>query len=39
VLDGFANVATVAVTVRKPHAPIAATFRDVGVTLVRRRRG
>jgi dihydroneopterin aldolase len=27
------------VTVRKPHAPIAATFRDVGVTLVRRRRG
>jgi dihydroneopterin aldolase len=39
VLDRFASVAAVAVTVRKPHAPIAATFRDVGVTLVRRRRG
>jgi 7,8-dihydroneopterin aldolase/epimerase/oxygenase len=39
VLERFPNVATVAVTVRKPHAPIAATFRDVGVTLVRKRRG
>ena len=27
--------ATVRVTIHKPHAPIAATFDDVGVTLVR----
>jgi 7,8-dihydroneopterin aldolase/epimerase/oxygenase len=38
-LDRFRSVAAVSVTVRKPHAPIAATFRDVGVTLVRKRRG
>jgi dihydroneopterin aldolase len=36
-LTGFARVASVRVTVRKPHAPIAAIFADVGVTLVRRR--
>jgi dihydroneopterin aldolase len=36
-LAGFARVASVRVTVRKPHAPIAAIFADVGVTLVRRR--
>jgi dihydroneopterin aldolase len=29
----------VRVTVHKPHAPLAATFQDVGVTLVRGRRG
>jgi 7,8-dihydroneopterin aldolase/epimerase/oxygenase len=34
-LAGFANVSSVRVTVRKPHAPIAAIFADVGVTLVR----
>ncbi|HZP79629.1 MAG TPA: dihydroneopterin aldolase [Pseudolabrys sp.] len=39
ILDGFARVQTVRVTIHKPHAPIAATFRDVGVELVRSRRG
>ena len=39
VLDRFPGVVTVSVTVHKPHAPIAATFRDVGVTLLRKRRG
>jgi dihydroneopterin aldolase len=39
VLEQFPSVGNVRVTVRKPHAPIAATFRDVGVTLVRNRRG
>jgi dihydroneopterin aldolase len=34
-LAGFARVTSVRVTVRKPHAPIAAIFADVGVTLVR----
>jgi len=29
----------VRVTLHKPHAPIAASFSDVGVTLVRARRG
>jgi 7,8-dihydroneopterin aldolase/epimerase/oxygenase len=38
-LERFPTVANVSITVRKPHAPIAATFRDVGVTLVRKRRG
>jgi dihydroneopterin aldolase len=27
----------VRITIHKPHAPIAATFSDVGVTLVRNR--
>jgi dihydroneopterin aldolase len=36
-LAGFAAVRSVKVTVRKPHAPIAAIFADVGVTLVRSR--
>jgi dihydroneopterin aldolase len=34
-LAGFARVTAIRVTVRKPHAPIAAIFADVGVTLVR----
>jgi dihydroneopterin aldolase len=34
-LGGFGRVDSVRVTVRKPHAPIAAIFADVGVTLVR----
>ena len=38
-LDRFAQVSTVRVTVHKPHAPIAATFTDVGVTLIRSRHG
>jgi dihydroneopterin aldolase len=36
-LAGFGRVTAVSVTVRKPHAPIAAIFADVGVTLVRGR--
>jgi 7,8-dihydroneopterin aldolase/epimerase/oxygenase len=39
VLQAFSDVTAVSVTVHKPHAPIAATFRDVGVTVVRKRRG
>jgi 7,8-dihydroneopterin aldolase/epimerase/oxygenase len=38
-LAGFWRVTSIRVTVRKPHAPIAAIFADVGVTLVRRREG
>jgi dihydroneopterin aldolase len=37
VLSAFAAVTSVRVTVHKPHAPIAATFSDVGVTIVRKR--
>jgi 7,8-dihydroneopterin aldolase/epimerase/oxygenase len=37
VLDSFPQVRAVAVTVHKPHAPIAATFDDVGVTVERTR--
>ena len=37
ILSAFPRVLAVAVTIHKPHAPIAATFSDVGVTLVRRR--
>ena len=37
ILAGFARVQAVTVTIHKPHAPIAATFSDVGVTLTRRR--
>jgi dihydroneopterin aldolase len=36
-LAGFPEAASVRVTVRKPHAPIAAIFADVGVTLIRSR--
>jgi len=39
VLGGFAHVTSVRVTVHKPHAPIAATFDDVGITIERARRG
>ena len=39
VLATFSAVAAVRVTVHKPHAPIAATFSDVGVTIVRKRQG
>jgi dihydroneopterin aldolase len=39
ILGRFARVKTVRVTVHKPHAPIAATFRDVGVEIVRSRHG
>ena len=37
VLAAFARVQRVKVTIHKPHAPIAATFSDVGVTLERGR--
>jgi dihydroneopterin aldolase len=37
VLTTFPRVQSVKVTIHKPHAPIAATFSDVGVTLVRGR--
>jgi dihydroneopterin aldolase len=37
VLATFAQVRAIEVTVHKPHAPIAATFEDVGVTILRRR--
>ncbi len=37
ILDTFPRVSAVKVTVHKPHAPIAAIFEDVGVTLTRTR--
>jgi 7,8-dihydroneopterin aldolase/epimerase/oxygenase len=39
ILSSFHRVRAVRVTIHKPHAPIAATFDDVGVTLVRSRHG
>jgi dihydroneopterin aldolase len=39
VLSRFLQVSAVRVTIHKPHAPIAATFDDVGVTILRTRRG
>jgi len=38
VLSTFLHVRQIKITIHKPHAPIAATFSDVGVTLVRARR-
>jgi dihydroneopterin aldolase len=38
VLARFTRVQKIHVTIHKPHAPIAATFSDVGVTLVRARK-
>jgi len=37
VLARFPRVRAIEVTIHKPHAPIAATFSDVGVTLLRKR--
>ncbi len=37
VLAAFPRVGKIKVTIHKPHAPIAATFSDVGVTLERTR--
>jgi dihydroneopterin aldolase len=37
ILDAFTAVTSVRVTVHKPHAPIAASFDDVGVTIARSR--
>ena len=39
ILERFPQVASVRVTVHKPHAPIAATFDDVGVSIIRARQG
>jgi dihydroneopterin aldolase len=39
ILRKFPRVARVRVTVHKPHAPIPATFADVGVSIVRSRDG
>jgi len=39
VLATFPRVRSARVTIHKPHAPIAATFEDVGVTIVRSRHG
>ena len=39
ILERFPQVASMRVTVHKPHAPIAATFDDVGVSIVRARQG
>ena len=36
-LAKFPRLRAVRVTIHKPHAPIAATFSDVGVTVARRR--
>jgi 7,8-dihydroneopterin aldolase/epimerase/oxygenase len=38
-LAKFAKIATVRITVRKPHAPIAAIFGDAGCTVTRQRHG
>jgi dihydroneopterin aldolase len=38
-LAGFPKVSSVRVTVHKPHAPIAAIFNDVGVSILRTRQG
>jgi dihydroneopterin aldolase len=37
ILDSFGQVTAVRVTIHKPHAPIAATFDDVGVSILRTR--
>jgi dihydroneopterin aldolase len=37
ILASFPRVASIRVTVHKPHAPVAAIFGDVGVTLKRER--
>ena len=39
ILAEFARITSVRVTVHKPHAPIPATFGDVGVEIVRSRHG
>ena len=38
VLDRYPPVRSIRIPVRKPHAPIAATFDDVGVIITRARR-
>jgi dihydroneopterin aldolase len=38
VLAKFSKISAVRITVHKPHAPIAATFDDVGITISRARK-
>ena len=38
-LLNFKSVTSLRITVHKPHAPVAAVFKDVGVTLTRSRNG
>ena len=38
VLERYPPLRSIRITVRKPHAPIAATFDDVGVIITRARR-
>jgi 7,8-dihydroneopterin aldolase/epimerase/oxygenase len=38
-IAGFPQVLSVRVTLHKPHAPIAAIFNDVGVSILRKRHG
>jgi len=38
-LEKFARVTGVRVTIHKPHAPVAATFDDIGVSIYRARNG
>jgi 7,8-dihydroneopterin aldolase/epimerase/oxygenase len=38
-LLNFPHVTNLRITVHKPHAPVAAVFKDVGVTLTRSRNG
>ena len=39
ILAHFPRITRVRVTVHKPHAPVAATFTDVGVSIERQRHG
>ena len=39
ILAAFPRITSVRVTVHKPHAPIAAVFADVGVSILRYRNG
>ena len=39
VLSAFPKIISARVTVHKPHAPIAAIFSDVGVSILRKRHG
>jgi dihydroneopterin aldolase len=39
ILGAFPRVSAIRITVHKPHAPIAAIFDDVGITLTRNRSG
>ncbi|HVY00853.1 MAG TPA: dihydroneopterin aldolase [Pseudorhodoplanes sp.] len=38
-LERFPRVSGVRITVHKPHAPVAATFDDIGVSIFRARNG